>query len=109
MFKCTKPNSVQKFNILLSPSFTRGEHYDRNLNLVVGKTPYVYLDKNAPVALVKVWNNLNIAHRNWVKEVPIKNNKNKLNALPDTIPQCNNRGLNNYRLNGFKKSLIDIC
>ena len=59
------------------------------------------------MALVKLWNNLNIAHRNWVKELPVNNNKNKVNALPANIPNCNNKVLNNYRLNGFKKSLID--
>ena len=61
---------------IIGEIFSKNEHYNRNLNLVVEKTPYIYLDKNAPVSLVKIWNSLNIAHRNWVKEVPARKGKN---------------------------------
>ena len=91
----------------IASDFTRGEHFNRNLNWVVEKTPYVYLDKNAPVALVKLWNSLNFAHRNWLKEVPENKSKKKSNIHPYKIPDCNNRDLNKFRLKGFKKSLSD--
>ena len=92
---------------IIGEIFSKNEHYNRNLNLVVEKTPYIYLDKNAPVSLVKIWNSLNIAHRNWVKEVPARKDKKCLNSPPEKIPEGNNNELNNYRLNGFKKSLSD--
>ena len=82
------------------------ENFDRNLNFKLYKLPFVYFKKLVPHSLTKTWNALNIAHKNWLKEKP-KVKKKTFNAPPQLVPLGKNNKLNKYRLNGFKKSLID--
>ena len=85
---------------------SKSDNFDRNLNYKLDKLPYVYLQKLVPHSLAKVWNSLNIAHRNWLKEKPIVRKK-LINAPPSLVPQGFNFSLNNFRLKGFKKSTLD--
>ena len=86
--------------------FKRGPNFKRNLEYVVDRVPYSYLQKIVPYSLIQVWNNFSRSHRDWLKENPLPNTKS-ITALPNSIPTVNNYSLNKFRLTGFKNSLID--
>ena len=86
----------------------KSANFNRNLEFFVEKLPYSYLQKQAPHTMVLNWNNLNIAHRNWLKEDNRPVNKN-INARPTGVQSGQNIKLNNFRLNGFKNELIQSC
>ena len=54
---------------------SKSEDFYRNLKYRLDKLPYVYLQKLVPHSLAKLWNSINIAHRNWLKEKPIERKK----------------------------------
>ena len=84
--------------------FSKSSNFDRNLNYYLENLKYTYLKKQVPHTLVKNWNSLHLADRNWLREKPTPQNKN-LSAAPAKVMPGNNYNLNKFRLNNFKKSL----
>ena len=85
--------------------FTKGNNYYRNMEYTIEKVPYTYLHKMVPYSLVYQWNKLHRAHRDWLKEKPTLNSK-LIETSPVQIPIVNNKSLNNFKLTGFKNSLM---
>ena len=90
----------------MSNIFSKGHSFDRNLEYVVPLVPYNYLKNIVPYNLISTWNKLSRGHKDWVKENFTNKNKSVF-SNPKTIPENCNDSLNRFRLNGFKKSLID--
>ena len=88
----------------ISELVTKSANFDRNLEYIVTNLRYAYLKKQAPHSLVLVWNSLNIALRNWLKE----NHKQRAkNITANPISRGLNYKLNEFRLKGFKSTLQD--
>ena len=81
--------------------FTKGNNHCRNMEYTIEKVLYTYLHKMVPYSLVYQWNKLHRAHRDWLKEKPTLNSK-----LIETSPVVNKKSLNNFKLTGFKNSLM---
>ena len=85
--------------------FTKGNNHCRNMEYTIEKVLYTYLHKMVPYSLVYQWNKLHRAHRDWLKEKPTLNSK-LIETSPVQIPVVNNKSLNNFKLTGFKNSLM---
>ena len=102
MFKITMGNQPK----IICNIFKQGEHFSRNLNFIQSSSKFNYIQKLVPNSLVKVWNQLHRGHRDWIKELPKSKKKTGVtNSV--TLPDGCDRVINSYRLNGFKKSLMD--
>ena len=73
-------------------------NFDTNLDFVVDKLPFIYLQKQAPSSLVTNWNNLNIALRTQAKSKLIDSD-------PSIVQLRCNFKLNQFRLSGFKTAI----
>ena len=102
MFKITMGNQPK----IICNIFKQGEHFSRNLNFIQSSSKFNYIQKLVPNSLVKVWNQLHRGHRDWIKELP-KSKKKPGVSDSVTLPDGCDRVINSYRLNGFKKSLLD--
>ena len=80
-------------------------NYCRNMEYTIEKVLYTYLHKRVPCSLVYQWNKLYRAQRDWLKEKPTLKSK-LIETSPVQIPVVNNKSLNNFKLTGFKNSLM---
>ena len=94
-----------KHPVKVSNIFKKSTNYDRSLGYILNKVNFSYLKQQVPHTLVKAWNELNLADKNWLKLWPEVANK-KLSAAPTRVDPGNNFFYCKFRMNNFKKSLL---
>ena len=96
--------AIGKHPLTIRQLFCQSRDFNRNYEFIRQLLPYKYLSIQVPHSIIIIWNSLPNNVKSWLT-ANFKISKNT-NRSPDKTENTFN--ITSYRINGFKKALLDI-